>query len=243
MKMYTFNLAIPAGERSVELTAPLKCDSLGVMVDTDTFNQYTGEQRASLYENLINSLAHMYHSSNVMSNVLVERLQSIVSTVKEADGNIGLEHGWKTLIASSDDQLELEFFVTEINEQGIPIDADEPNGFVVMSLTVAGDECPTIAMSIKKHLTAIKRAEVYTNLFELINTYVRDVDTLAGWTAQLDRIFGHENYPVVANPNWSRKFTSGDKEITFTYCKEGELTNTGKMYIANGLVAEYYEGL
>lgn len=251
MNMYTLNLAIPTGKRSVVINTAIACEALGVVIYKDMFDKYNEEQRVSLFENLINSLAHLYHSANVMDNVLVTRLQSIVETIKETDGVISLEHNWKTMFASSDGALELEFTVIEIDELGVPIDAGDSNGYLFATLENDGKHYLPIAMQMKKYMSKVDRGEIYADLFALLNTYVTELDGLTPWINQLTRMFERDEYPLVASPLWARTLSSGGMKLTLRHIPDNGLVEHCKplkvagIYVADGLVSEFHklEGL
>lgn len=247
MNMYTLNLAIPTGTRSVIINTPIACESLGVVIYKDMFDEYNEQQRVSLFENLINSLAHLYHSANVMNNELVTRLQSIVDTIKETDGVINLEHNWKTMFASSDDALELEFTITEIDELGVPIDASDSNGYLFATLEDDGKHYLPIAMQMKKYMSKDDRGEIYADLFALLNTYVTELDGLTPWINQLTRMFERDEYPLVASALWHRTLSSNGMKLTLRHIPEGGLIDHCKplkvagVYVADGLVSEFHK--
>ena len=247
MKMYTLNLAIPTGTRSVVINTPIACESLGVVNYKDIFAEYDSVQRGSLYENLITSLAHLYHSANVINNDIVTRLQSIVESIKETDAIIQLEHNWKTMFASSDDALELEFSITEIDELGVPVDAAEPNGYLFATLEDDGKHYLPVAMQIKKFMSKDDRSELYADLFALLNTYVTELDNLTPWTNQLTRIFEREEFPLVASELWNRTLSSGGMKLNLRHIPEKGLVEhctplkVAGIYVADGLVSEFHK--
>lgn len=214
MKLFNLQLIIPTGERAVVFKAPLKCESLGIILTTDLHANYDAEQRLGLYKQLLDSLGHLYHSAKAMTPEVAERMLSVVEEIKAIDAPLLLEHGWEANFASTDQQLEFKFMVTEVDEHGVPIDADEPNGSIEMSYAFEGESRSSRTL-IKKHMTVEARGEIYDRLFEGLQT--EDESELNEWLGHLKSVIARDDYLILAMDGWQREFTSTGRKVTIKY--------------------------
>lgn len=222
MQFFTLGLKIPSGERSVEIKTQLTCDSLGVVITEDMVKDYDLEKRHELYANLISSLAHLYHSAGVMNNTLVEQLQSILDTIKEAGAplfpdNEGLSNEWEAYYASSDDKLGIDFFINEVDEHGVPKDADLPDGYLVARYSIDDFDMVPVAVELKKYMHLNERAKSYGQLFDLLREHSPEKEERDAWFKQLERIFQNDEHRIVKNTYWSRHFKSGEHSVEVTF--------------------------
>ena len=213
MKLFNFQLTIPTGERAVTFTAPLTCDSIGVLLTHEALTGSDVEQRLSFYKQLLDSLGHLYHSAKVMTPDLSKKMLTVLDNIKAVEAPIFLEHDWRTSFQSTDDTLEFTFKIIEVNEQGIPIDGGMLNGSV--EVTYHCDDIKHVArVGIKKWMPLDERANTFSKLFEGIS---HDDDSLIPWITQLDTIFARDGYPIVAHSQWGRHFSSNGATMEFKY--------------------------
>lgn len=217
MQFFIFGLKIPTGKRSVVINAPLKCESLGIMINDEMVKGYDVKGRLNLYANLIHSLAHLYQSANVMNNALVENLKSIHSAIEEQGALLELRTGWSKKMVSASDELELEFFINEVDQYGVPLDADDPDGYLVARYSIDDFDMVPVAVELKKHMTTQSRAVAYEQLFGLLREHSPEKEERNAWFKQLEGIFKNDEHPIVKNTYWARSFSSGELSIEVTF--------------------------